>query len=308
MAFIQGRDSGFVLAPYTLSDPDAWRGATLYTTYDDGDTWHEVDAIFDQTLHARIDTAPNIGPVTRWDRNNSLTITAINQRTDLLQSVTDLSVLNGQNSAIIGDNYNGWEIISFRDVDQNADSSFTLSCLIRGRRGTEYLVDKPKSLFILLWRPGLLNVPVATDRIGETRYYRLVTNGMFFEDFTSKPFASNGAMIKPFSPVHIKGWRESNGDLKITWIRRTRGNDEGWIASGNVPMLEENEEYEVDIMDGETVVRTFETSGHKSDLDGIIYTDAQQVTDFGSSQSQVTVNIYQMSQVVGRGFPATATI
>jgi hypothetical protein len=33
-----------------------------------------------------------------------------------------------------------------------------------------------------------------------------------------------------------------------------------------------------------------------------IYTAAQQVTDFGSPQSSVLVNVYQLSAVLGRGY------
>ena len=308
MPILSDSRTGFFMFPYTLSDPDAWRGATLFTTYNDGDTWHAVDSIFDQTLHARIDDEPNVGPFTRWDRGNSLRITPINQKSDLLQSASELSVLNGSNSAIIGSVYEGWEIISFKDVDQNADGSFTLSCLIRGRRGTEKLVNTPKHLFILLYEPGMLYVPVRQDRIGETRFYRLVTNGMYLEDFMSKSFITDGTMFKPWNPVHIKGWRETNNDLKITWVRRSRGTEESWISSGTVPMLENKESYEIDIMDETTVKRTITAEGTDCGIAGVVYTSEQQSSDFGSAQSQITVNIYQMSEIVGRGFAGTATI
>ena len=39
-----------------------------------------------------------------------------------------------------------------------------------------------------------------------------------------------------------------------------------------------------------------------------IYTAAQQVTDFGSAQSSVLVNVYQLSAAVGRGYAGIATI
>jgi hypothetical protein len=38
------------------------------------------------------------------------------------------------------------------------------------------------------------------------------------------------------------------------------------------------------------------------------YTAVQQVTDFGSAQSSVLVNVYQLSTLVGRGFVGVATI
>jgi hypothetical protein len=39
-----------------------------------------------------------------------------------------------------------------------------------------------------------------------------------------------------------------------------------------------------------------------------IYTSASQVTDFGSAQSSLLVNQYQLSAAVGRGYAGIATI
>jgi hypothetical protein len=57
-------------------------------------------------------------------------------------------------------------------------------------------------------------------------------------------------------------------------------------------------------MNGVTVVRTF--TGLSSATTP--YTAAQQTTDFGSGQSSITFNVYQVSDAVGRGFVATATV
>ncbi len=39
-----------------------------------------------------------------------------------------------------------------------------------------------------------------------------------------------------------------------------------------------------------------------------IYTAADQAADFGAAQSAVHVVVYQLSGVVGRGFPGKATV
>ncbi len=39
-----------------------------------------------------------------------------------------------------------------------------------------------------------------------------------------------------------------------------------------------------------------------------IYTTAQQVADFGAAQSSVTINVYQLSAAVGRGYAGVAAI
>ena len=66
---------------------------------------------------------------------------------------------------------------------------------------------------------------------------------------------------------------------------------------------EASEAYDVDVMNGGTVVRTLTATSST-----VTYTAAQQTTDFGSPQSSVTVRVYQRSAVIGRGFPGIATI
>jgi len=62
-------------------------------------------------------------------------------------------------------------------------------------------------------------------------------------------------------------------------------------------LVEKTEKYEIDIMNGTNVVRTveiFEASEYE-------YTASLQVSDFGSTQSSLTIKLFQISEVVGRG-------
>lgn len=100
----------------------------------------------------------------------------------------------------------------------------------------------------------------------------------------------------------MRGARNPAGDLTITWIRRTRYGG-WWRDFADVPLNEESERYEVDIMDGTAVVRTIVVTTPMA-----IYTAAQQVADFGSAQASVSVRVFQLSAVIGRGTPAAATL
>jgi hypothetical protein len=101
--------------------------------------------------------------------------------------------------------------------------------------------------------------------------------------------------------VHVRG-RRSAGDLAISWMRRTRSGGNGWTAS-QVPLSEEYEAYEVDIVDGATVKRTIAVSEPAA-----TYTAAQQIADFGATQASIAVRICQMSAVWGRGAMRAASI
>ena len=72
----------------------------------------------------------------------------------------------------------------------------------------------------------------------------------------------------------------------------------------DVPLGEETELYDVEIMNGATVVRTISslTSATAS------YSAANQVIDFGSPQASLTVKIYQRSTTFGRGVAGEATV
>jgi len=119
---------------------------------------------------------------------------------------------------------------------------------------------------------------------------------------TAQDYAYEAKALKPYAPVHIIGSR-SSGDLTISWKRRTRiGGD--WRDAVDIPLSEESERYEVEIMSGVTLKRTI--IGLTSPT--ALYTSAQQVTDFGSAQSSVVVNVYQLSVAVGRGYTGVATI
>jgi hypothetical protein len=70
-----------------------------------------------------------------------------------------------------------------------------------------------------------------------------------------------------------------------------------------VPLGEDSERYEIDILDGSDVLRTLSTTSPTA-----TYTATQQTDDFGSLQSSVSLRIYQLSTTAGRGTPRSAVL
>ena len=144
---------------------------------------------------------------------------------------------------------------------------------------------------------------MAASTFGVSKSYKPVTIGDTLANTAAQNFTYNAVALKPYSPVQIAGTRDGSGNLTINWLRRTRiGGD--WRDGVDVPLSEESERYEVDIMSGVTVKRTI--TGLTTPTAS--YTAAQQVTDFGSAQSSVTVNVYQLSAKVGRGYAGNANV
>ena len=67
----------------------------------------------------------------------------------------------------------------------------------------------------------------------------------------------------------------------------------------DVPLGEESETYEVDILDGDDVKRTIAAS-----TPTVLYTSAQQIADFGGVQSAVSVRVYQYERRLRPGLSA----
>jgi hypothetical protein len=101
--------------------------------------------------------------------------------------------------------------------------------------------------------------------------------------------------------VHVRD-RRDEGDLHISWVRRTRIGGDSW-ETAEVPLGEASEHYEIDVLDGETVLRTLTAASPAA-----IYRAADQTLDFGSPPPVVTLRICQLGESYGRGSAATATL
>jgi hypothetical protein len=92
--------------------------------------------------------------------------------------------------------------------------------------------------------------------------------------------------------------------LTVTWVRRTRVGGELRDVSGVVPLAETSEAYEVELLNGNTVVRT--VTGLTSPT--VSYSAANQTADGITPGDPVGVRVYQMSALVGRGIPGSRTV
>jgi hypothetical protein len=94
--------------------------------------------------------------------------------------------------------------------------------------------------------------------------------------------------------------------LVIRWTRRSRAlAADSWNAP-EVPLAEEAEAYEVEILDGVSVVRMLSATTTR-----VTYTAAQQVVDLGAllgPGDTLDLRIFQLSAVVGRGSPTILTL
>lgn len=232
-------DYGFYAAACGYTD--TWAGAVLFKSSDDGQTYDAVASLLDTADIGYATTT--LGDWTGgnvFDEKNTVTIQLANA--DLtLESVSELSVLNGYNAALLNR-----EIIQYKNATLNGDGTYTLSGLLRGRKGTEdFIADhQTGDMFVALSSNSLQRLSIGSSEIGATRLYKPVTLDTLLTDALAESFTVLGESLIPYAPVQISGGKQVNGDFLINWVRRARRSAE-WMNGTDVPLGEDSESYEV---------------------------------------------------------------
>ena len=229
------------------------------------------------------------GPVSRWDGGNVLRVSMANGE---LVSAAPMLVLGGANVAAVENADGEWEVIQFATATLVSPGVYDLSGLLRGQSGTEGAMRDPVAAgarFVLL-DAAVRQVDMTQADVGLAFHWKYGPAPYDIGDasYRTATRTFNGIGLRPLSPVHVTG-------EQITWIRRTRLGGDSW-EQPDVPLREDAERYEVDILDGANVVRTLTAT-----TPSFIYTTAQQTTDFGSPQANYAVRVYQLDASYGRG-------
>lgn len=279
-----------------------WNGANLYrdigsANYSIVDTTgiESIMAVCVDSLSAHTGNLVDVG--------HSLTVTPI--EADLaLESTTKELMFAGTNTAAYGVD-GRWEIIRFQNATLNMDGTYTLDNLLRGLYGTEWATGLHAigDYFVMLEADAVGFFSTTSDVIGIAFDYKAVSYNTDIADATTISAQSYDAVnLKPYAGCQGKGSRDGSANFAGSWTRRTRV-DGGWRSGTDVPLNEATESYEIDVMNGSTVVRTI-----ASTATNFTYSAADQTTDFGSAQSSITFRIYQISAIVGRGYPYEVTL
>ena len=279
-----------------------WPGAVaVWRAIDDGSFERIATAVAPAVMGETLDPLP-AGPVSRWDHAHRFRVRLYG---GALAAASELAVLGGANAAALRRADGAWEVLQFAEAVLVAERTYELSRLLRGQAGSEWALGDPLPAgapFVLL--DQLLPVIArGLDAVARPLTLRLVAAGRDHGDPSAVELAATPAAtaLRPLAPVHVRGTREAGG-VRIAWIRRTRRDGDSWEAI-EVPLGEESEAYEVDILSGAAVVRTLSTA-----TPAVLYPAASEAADFGGAQASLAVRVHQLSPTVGRGFAASATL
>ncbi|NJO82928.1 MAG: hypothetical protein HC828_08980 [Blastochloris sp.] len=298
MAALRTEDTivaGFYYAVAIADDSSSFTGASLYEQLPGSSRYDELERIeAEGTTMGVCESVLGDGSYGYWDRNSTVDVELFDGE---LSSEEEIDVLNGSNTALIGT-----EVVAFTTATLIDTRTYRLSGLIRGLRNTQSSI----ATHVADERFLLLNTAVKFHQVDlaardSTRNYKAISVGSEIDETDEQSLTLAMTTFRAWSVVHVKATR-SSGDLAITWIRRTRGFVRQYSGS-SAPLLTSNESYEIDIMDGSTVVRTISSSTPSA-----TYTSADQTTDFGSPQSSIVTRIYELTTEYGRGDVAEQTL
>ena len=188
--------------------------------------------------------------------------------------------------------------------------TYEFTNLWRGIRGTEWAIGQTLTVndtnIVHINTAGIQRYDTGNlNLVGYNLDFRVAVTG---QDVTGQPTITHNFQLRsrqPYAPQIWNAARDGSGNLTFQLFDRPRYGDPG----DSPETITDPYDFEVDIYDTAsppTVVRTITSSGTAQPA--ISYTAAQQVTDFGSAQSSITVRAYQLNAQGRRGFTNEETI
>ncbi len=282
-------------APHVAVMADPWPGsAALYSS--DADADYRLNSILAARSSVGITETP-LHPARSGliDRGEGL---IVKMRFGELESVGDDALLSGANLCAIGDGMpGGWELFQFRDAELVDIDTYILRHRLRGQLGTD-------AAGVSAWPPGSFvvrldgtpqQIELAEARRGVARHYRIGPAERPVDDpsYQHAVLAFDGIGLRPYAPVHLRAKEQPGGDLRVSWVRRTRIGGDRWDTP-EVPLGEESESYLVRVMQGPAVIRQEIVS-----TAGWVYGAVARATDALSGEYRIEVA--QISASFGPG-------
>lgn len=293
----QDDDAGLYVALHPLSG--SWSGASLFM----GQDLASLSIRGSVSVAAVTGFAATVLPTWSGSIMDQANTVDVQLSSGVLYSVSRDAVLDQfANAAVIGS-----ELVQFMTATHLGNNLYRLSGFLRGQRGTDHSVASHAvgDKFVLLNPASLVRVPMDTADIGAAREWRAVTTGRAVAQAAKVSKASTGISLKPFAPVNLRRAYVAGTDLRYMWDRRTRSLQTFPASSVDVPLGEASELYEIEIFNGlgfSSVLRTVQST-----VADFTYTAAQQIADFGVTQSSISVRIYQIGRA-GRGYSLQGTL
>jgi hypothetical protein len=253
----------------------------LQASTDNGASWEDVGSTAAPAIIGAAVSQLSAGSAVLFDRINTVEVAMLNSAMTLSNS-DDAGLVAGRNLAMLGD-----EVIQFGSADMLSPGRYRLSGLLRGCFGTEWAigVHVAGERFVVIDQDAL--TPISVEA-GAARI-RVLASGI--GDGIGAAEASlntPGAALVPPAPVMLKAISQTNGDILLQWIRRSRDGWR-WLDSVDAPLAEEREAYRITVTPVGGISRSYE-----SPSPSWTYLSAARAADQASGASGVNVAVAQL--------------
>jgi hypothetical protein len=276
---------------------EPWPGASLWRTEDDANTQY--------ALSSRGAPLPVAGTT------ETVLASAIPQLVDMtstvdvvvtggqLSTITTAYMQAGRNQLMVGSELIQFRIATYLGTGTAAGSRrYRLSHLLRGRRGTEWAVGTHAiGETVVLIGTGVFTRDILTVERNRTRQWKSPTLGEDLVEATAQAYAAPSENLRPWTVGTPRARYQADGSWRLTWYGRARFLGE-WL-----PQVEATPDYDVNyyvVTIYSSAARTtiehtftiFQSSNYQAQQ-GMTYTAAQQMTDFGAVQTTLYWNVQQ---------------
>ena len=288
------------VAPHVAAASVPWPGTVaLYSSSQDAGYGLNT-LITGASVIGMTETALHSASQGLFDRGPALRVRLI--RGDL-QSVTEAQLLNGANTAVIGDgSADNWEVFQFAQADLVDQNTYDLRLRLRGQAGSDGTMppEWPEGSIVVLLDAGVQQMTLSPSARGVTQHFRYGpgTRPLSDPSYAYRAEAFAGIGLRPYRVAHLQA-EDTGGDLSVAWIRRTRLDGDPW-GTEEVPLAEAFERYRLRVFNGTTLLREVQTTAPEWN-----YPAALQAQDGAGAGTRIEVS--QISETFGEG-PAKSIV
>lgn len=300
---IDNDQPGPYIAAFTRSA--GFPGAAIYVSAD-GANYIQSNSVESESSLGKIATVPVTVILDDWDDTNTLSVEMIN---GTLATITEAEVLAGGNAMLWGAP-GRWEAIQPATCTFVSGTTYNLTHILRGRRGTDWAMELhgADDWLIVADDQTLRRLVLSNQDIGAQRWIKLPAVGTAPADANATLITVGDVPLMPYSAIELEGTFDGTG-CTLDWLRRTRkggayGGAGSLVDGVGGSVSEDSESYEIDIFtysDTSTPVRTLTATTNSK-----LYAIADMTTDGVPAAGPFLAKVYQMSTVAGRGYPAAA--
>lgn len=277
---------------YSYVAAEGWPGASLHRSVDAGESYQLVHVGSTRLIGG---TCSTVLPHVPWWLTDTTSVLTIVLEYGSLHSVTPAQFQAGAIPLMIGQ-----ELVQVRDCELIAPMTYELRHFWRGRRGTSWATGTHAAgERVTLLDSAIYRIPQPlTDRF-VTRLWKPVTRSLTIDTAPEYSYAMVSENLKPWSvaTLHVE---QSNDDWLLSWRGRARflgSFVDGSEAAPDVDFLN----YRIQIYSdgtGATIIRQIDLAhtGNHQVRQLYTYDEAQQIADFGSAQSVLYAQVFQVGR------------